>query len=277
MTNGQNSGAGSSPSEPGRSASESQSSQQRNAPSSAGGARSSAGSPGGGAKASNASGSSSSGSAKTSGAASGGQGGATAGSSAEQISAKAGEALSKVSEAAQAAGQQGRQAAVAMVADAGEKAKHLFNEQVGAGAELAQQFAGSVRMAADNLAGTSPLLANFARLAADKVDEFSDTVRGQSAEEFLATASDFARRRPAVVFTAAATCGFVLFRLLKVAPNPARYGSSSHRAGEWPLQPRGDEWQHDRQQQASAGRSGNAMSTSQSQRGNERGQQFHGV
>jgi hypothetical protein len=43
---------------------------------------------------------------------------------------------------------------------------------------------------------------------------FSDVVRDQTPADVLATGIDFARRRPAVVFGAAAVAGYVLTRLL---------------------------------------------------------------
>jgi hypothetical protein len=47
------------------------------------------------------------------------------------------------------------------------------------------------------------------------VTDLSDTVRGQSSEELLKTASDYVRQNPALVFSAAAACGFALARLLQ--------------------------------------------------------------
>lgn len=162
---------------------------------------------------------------------------------ARDASAKAADTISKITQTAQEAGQQARQAAASMASNVGDKAKHLMNEQVGAGAEMAAQIAQSIRIAAENLSSSAPLLAGLARLGADQAEEFSETLRDQTVEEMLAAASDFARRRPAVVFGAAAACGFVLFRLLKAAPSGVTHRGPQRRAGEeWPLQPRGNEW-----------------------------------
>ena len=61
--------------------------------------------------------------------------------------------------------------------------------------------------------------AGLVRGAADKIDEFASSTRDKTVEELFETASDFARRQPAVVFGAAAAAGFLLFRILKVAPS----------------------------------------------------------
>ena len=50
---------------------------------------------------------------------------------------------------------------------------------------------------------------------ASSVTDLSDTVRGQSPEALLETASDYVRQNPALVFSAAAACGFALARLLQ--------------------------------------------------------------
>jgi hypothetical protein len=50
---------------------------------------------------------------------------------------------------------------------------------------------------------------------ASSVIDLSDTMRGQSPEELLETASDYVRQNPALVFSAAAACGFALARLLR--------------------------------------------------------------
>jgi len=204
----------------------------------AGGARSTGAGPGG----------TNTGGASTSSAGTGGAGssGARPDNAADIGAAKgmtAGDAVATVTKSLKDAGEQTRKAAASLASEAGEQAKHLIDEQVSVGAEVADEIAHSFRLAADNLASTAPLFAGFARLAADRVEAFSDTVRDQTAEELLATASNYVRERPMIVFGAAATCGFVLFRLLKAMPQRPM-SAPRRRAGEaWPpLQPRGDEW-----------------------------------
>jgi ElaB/YqjD/DUF883 family membrane-anchored ribosome-binding protein len=189
------------------------------------------------------------------------------------LGATAGEALSKVSEATQQAGRQARDAATSLASEANEKVKGLMNQQVGAGADLVSHVAQSVRSAADNLDQNIPQLAGLVRGAADRIEEFSEDIRHQSVEQLFQTASDFARRRPAMVFGAAAACGFLLFRLLKNAPAEGSRLSREHweRFGDdrWPREWQGDEERWRRGQMA-AGRQGSP--SAQTTTG-----QFHGV
>jgi hypothetical protein len=70
-------------------------------------------------------------------------------------------------------------------------------------------------VAADTLDPDAPQLAGFVRGMATSVTELSDTMRGQSPEGLLETASDYVRQNPALVLSAAAICGFALGRLLQ--------------------------------------------------------------
>ena len=63
-----------------------------------------------------------------------------------------------------------------------------------------------------------PQLAQLARGAADRVDGISEQIRDYSAGELFQTASHFAARRPALLFGAAAAVGYLVFRVLSVAP-----------------------------------------------------------
>lgn len=164
-----------------------------------------------------------------------------------QSAGEAGDALSKVADAAQQAGSQAKQAAASLASETGESTKDLLNQQMRGGADLARHVAQAVRAAADNLEPNAPLLARTVRGAADNMQEFSQSMRGQTVEEVFGAASDFIRRRPALVFSAAAACGFVLFRLLKTGTTEgARFSGSQRQFGAhgWPLQPSGDEWGH---------------------------------
>jgi len=133
----------------------------------------------------------------------------------QDVRATAGEAVSKLAEVAQQAGNNAKQAASSLASEANQKAKGLLNQQFSAGADLAGHVAQSAKCAADSLDQNAPQLANLVRGAADKVEEFSRDMRGQSVEQLLRTASDFTRRQPAVVFGLASLAGFLLFRVLK--------------------------------------------------------------
>ena len=131
------------------------------------------------------------------------------------LGAQAGAALSKVSEAAQQAGSHVKEAAMSLAAGAGEKAKGLIDQQVASGADFLGYIGSSARVAADTLHPYAPQLAGLVHGMARSVTDLSDTMRGQSPEAVLETASDYVRQNPTLVFSAAAACGFALARLLQ--------------------------------------------------------------
>jgi len=131
------------------------------------------------------------------------------------LSAQAGAALSKVSETAQQAGNHVKEAATSLATEAGEKAKGFIDQQVASGADFLGYIGHSAKVAADTLDPDAPQLAGLVRGMATSVTDLSDTMRGQSPEALLETASDYVRQNPALVFSAAAACGFALARLLQ--------------------------------------------------------------
>jgi hypothetical protein len=150
---------------------------------------------------------------------------------AQDMRAKAGEAISKVTDAAQQAGSQAKDAAASLATDAGQQVKGFLNMQVTSGSDLAGHVARSVRFAADSLTPDAPQLASFARGAAERVEQFSRDIRGQTVEDLVRTASEFTRRQPALVFGLASLAGFLAFRVLKSsAPDRGRFDDRSHKA-----------------------------------------------
>jgi ABC-type transporter Mla subunit MlaD len=134
--------------------------------------------------------------------------------------------MSHLADAAQQAGSQARDAASSLATEATQSAKDFLDQKVAGGADVMSEIAQSVRGAADNLGKTSPQIAGLFKSAADQVDDFSQTLRGQSVEDMVKGVSDFTRRQPALVFGAAALAGFFLFRALKAGSSAA--SSSSH-------------------------------------------------
>src|SRR5204862_8293674 len=124
------------------------------------------------------------------------------------------EAVTKLTGAAQLVASEAKEQASSLAADAKQKTKGYFNQQVSGGAELAGHVAKSVRYAGENLSANAPQLAEFVRSAADKIETFSEDMRGQSVDDLLRTASDFTRRPPASVFGLASLTGFFLFLVL---------------------------------------------------------------
>ena len=131
-----------------------------------------------------------------------------------QETAAADEAGGQVSEAAQAAARQARRAARSLVSEVGDQVRGLMDRQVELGADLGLEVADAVRAAAERLEDAVSPLAGVLHGAADRIDDWSDLVRESSAGDLLDEAQDFVRRRPAVVFGAAAAAGFLLYRLM---------------------------------------------------------------
>ena len=138
----------------------------------------------------------------------------------------ASQAKAKLNEVAQQAGSQAKEAVTSLSSQATTTVKDVLNQQVIAGADVASHVAESVKRAADNLDQNLPQLAGLARGAAAKLEELSAEARNKSVDELFRNGSDFARRKPALVFGAAAVFGFALFRILKAgASNEYRRGS----------------------------------------------------
>jgi len=135
----------------------------------------------------------------------------------KELSTLAGEAVSKIAEVAQEAGIQAKETATSLAMEAGENAKRLMNKQVGNSADFIGHVAMSVKVAASGLDDHAPQLAKWAQEVATRADEFATSIRYQTVDELYVNASEYARRKPAFVFSVAAACGFVLFRLFKAS------------------------------------------------------------
>ena len=146
-------------------------------------------------------------------------GGATA--AAHAVRSGAADAMAKISDVAQQAIGEAKKSASSLASAATERAKDAAQERIAGGADFLGHLAASVRAAARDLDPNAPQLAGFAREAAGRIDDFSRDVRGKTVEELLETSSDFARRQPALLFGAAAACGFLLFRMIKTASSAA--------------------------------------------------------
>ena len=103
----------------------------------------------------------------------------------------------------------------------------MLGNQVEAGADFLGHIGRSATAAADTLEADAPQLAGLVRGMATSVADLSNTVRGQTAEALLETASTYVRQSPALVLSAAAVCGFALTRLLQGGTwNSSRVGAT---------------------------------------------------
>jgi hypothetical protein len=156
-----------------------------------------------------------------------------------EVRERAGEAVSKFAELAQQAGEQAKETASSLAAEANQKAKGLLNQQIETGADLVNEIAGAARQAARSLEPSAPQLAELVRGAADRAEGLSRDLRGQSVDDLIRTASDFTRRQPALVFGLASLAGFLAFRVFK-AGQPNGFQSNQQQQPEWAYQSQRD-------------------------------------
>jgi len=150
------------------------------------------------------------------------------------LRSRASDAMSEVGEVARQAAGEAKRAAASLATEAGARGKAMLQERVASGVGLVGHVAASTKAAAANLDPNAPQLAGLLREAGDSMDRFSRDIRDKSVDELLQTTSAFARRQPAVLFGAAAACGFMLFRLFK-ATSPSRTDRHHQQRGvrEW--------------------------------------------
>jgi len=127
------------------------------------------------------------------------------------------EAFHKAADTARDAGEQARRAAASATSTISGHVMDMLNEQLGSGAQSASRLASSMKLAADDLARESPVLAGLVRGLAHNVDSYADHLEGQTVEQLSQSASDFTRRQPALTMGLAAIAGFFAFRTLKNA------------------------------------------------------------
>jgi hypothetical protein len=151
-------------------------------------------------------------------------------SASQDIGTKASDTASKIAYAARQAGNQAKQAASSLASDATKQAKGFLNMQVTAGADIMSHVVDSARIAAENLEQEAPQLAGLVRSLADRAEDFSQDLRGQTVEDLIRTASDFTRKQPALVFGLASLAGFLAFRVLK--SRPLEEGAEQYRGTE---------------------------------------------
>jgi hypothetical protein len=128
-----------------------------------------------------------------------------------------GEAFSKASDTARDAAAKAKRAAGDAASTMSDHVMDLLNDQIGVGAQSANHFASSMRIAADDLEQESPMLAGLVRGFAHNVGHYADRLEDQTVEQLVKSASDLTRRQPALVFGLAALAGFFAFRTFKAA------------------------------------------------------------
>lgn len=129
----------------------------------------------------------------------------------------AGEAFASASDMARDAAEKAKRAAADTAATVSDHVMGMLNDQLGAGATSASQFASSMRVAANDLERENPTLAGFVRGLSYNVDDYADRLGDKTVENLARDAGNFTRQQPALVFGLAAIAGFFAFRTLKNA------------------------------------------------------------
>jgi ABC-type transporter Mla subunit MlaD len=130
----------------------------------------------------------------------------------------AGEAFASISDTAREAGAKAKETVSETASAVADHFKDILDKQIGNHISGAGVLASAVKRAADEIEQNSPLAAGFVRSVSDKVEQFVETYEDETVEQLVRSASDFARRQPALVFGLAAVAGFLVFRTIKSAP-----------------------------------------------------------
>lgn len=123
-------------------------------------------------------------------------------------------ATTRLGEAAGEVIQQAKSKGASLATAASGSAKDLLGQRIAAGGEWVGHLAESTKCAADHLEDTSPEFAGLVRQASETIEDLSLQLQTRSVDELVQTATDFARRRPEVVFGISALFAFAAFRVL---------------------------------------------------------------
>ena len=110
-----------------------------------------------------------------------------------------------------------KQSASETVSGLGDHLRQIMDSQVESGAAAVSTLANSIHTMASDLDQQSAQIGKFAHLAADRLDQAAGQLQDKTAEQLLRDVSDFTKKRPALVFSAAALAGFFVLRIYKSA------------------------------------------------------------
>jgi ElaB/YqjD/DUF883 family membrane-anchored ribosome-binding protein len=139
-----------------------------------------------------------------------------------QTRTPASDRLSQVSDAAQSATSTAREVASEAASTITDQVKELLDSQLASGVEMVGHLGSSAKRAAADLDRNAPQLAGLVRGVGDRIESYADDMRDQSVDELFCSASNFTRRRPALVFGLAALAGFFAYRTIKSTPLPTQ-------------------------------------------------------
>lgn len=102
-----------------------------------------------------------------------------------------------------------------------DKALDLAKEQKDAGADHLRMLARAMNSASQAVQSDVPQLANYIKNLSGKLEQVSTDIRDQELDQLGQSASDFAKRNPALVFGGAMLAGLALTRFLKSSSQPS--------------------------------------------------------
>ena len=97
----------------------------------------------------------------------------------------------------------------------GTKVEQVADRARQTGAEGVKGAAHTADAVADQIEGQSPLIADYVRGAAQKIDRLADDLREKKVGDLLSSAAEFGRSQPVMMVAGAALVGFALSRLIK--------------------------------------------------------------
>jgi hypothetical protein len=148
-------------------------------------------------------------------------------------------------QAAQAAARAVKEQSSQFASDVAHELGKTADAQKDRGVEAINGFVRAINAAAGDLEQQSPLIAQYVRDTASKVETLSQNISNRNASELMKAATDLARSQPVLFFGGAIAAGFVLSRFLKsstpppAAPEPQgdAFAHHEYKAEEMAVQP----------------------------------------
>jgi hypothetical protein len=120
-----------------------------------------------------------------------------------------------VTETAKATARAVKEQTSALAGNIANELEGTADQQKLRGADAISGFARAISTAAGELEQQSPMVAQYVRDAASRVDFFSNNLRSRSVGDLLTAASDLARNQPMLFFAGAVAAGFAASRFFK--------------------------------------------------------------
>lgn len=136
-------------------------------------------------------------------------------------------AQSRTGPAGSAGSERIQDTATGLADQAGRTAQAQANRTLNQAGDTLSQVARAVRDAGEGLREQRPEIAGIADTAAERVDRAATYLREHEPQELIDSATDFARRQPALVIGGALVAGLVLGRVLRSGTEAAIEGGTT--------------------------------------------------